>query len=423
MTTAIYLSGDHPRWKPSNEADLEAALQGGLLEETHFLDLKRQLGTTAAANKELARDLAQFAVDGGTLIIGIEEHPDGQTPTLSPVLLSGLPERIEQIARALPDPALAVSCDVIRSEADAARGYVLVNVPLSGTAPHMVEGVYYGRGDKTRTRLSDVEVVRLHRLREDAEAAADRLLADYISRDPVPQDRRAQAHLFVVASPVTPRREMLLDAVHGESWHETFHRLADAGRRLGLGPEYDREKFAPDLTRAGSFGRRSDGAALTDSGLTAARELAGPAVAGAPSREDAFELWLSEDGVIRLMNTRLSDQPPNAGEQMLLAEMIPILTRRVLQIAVAVADHSGYQGPWLLGFAATRIAGMGVWSDHPWGSSPGRVPQDQDEYRATTTAARSEMAESPGAVTNRLVGRLLRTIGQAEAMAVYTTDR
>lgn len=421
MTAAFYLSAGNPRWAPSTEGDLNSALQQGLLEESHYLDLKREVGAKPAANKELARDLAQFAIDSGTLIIGVEEHSDGEPPTLAAVPLAGLPERIEQIARSLPDPPLPITCHVIKSAADPELGYVFVSVPASGTAPHMVDGVYYGRGDKTRIRLSDSEIVRLHRLREDSEEAAEKLLGAYVLRDPVPTEKRKQAHLFVVAAPVTPRREMLLDAVHGDNWEQTFLTLYRAGLQLGLGDQYDRETFAPDLRHAGSFARRADGAALTDSGLTASRDLAERANPGAPFREDTIELEVTEDGVVRLMSTRLSDES-QSGEQMLFTEMIPVLTRRLLKIAVAVADHTGYQGPWRLGFAATGIAGMGAWTKPgAWGSTV-RVPKDQDDYRATTTASYAELLEMPGAATNRLVGRLLRAINQADALEVYTTD-
>jgi hypothetical protein len=64
--TSIYLSSDNPRWIPKTEADLKAAIEGGLLEETHYLDLK-EAPSNKTDNKELARDLASFAVDGGTL--------------------------------------------------------------------------------------------------------------------------------------------------------------------------------------------------------------------------------------------------------------------------------------------------------------------------------------------------------------------
>ncbi|MBP5910800.1 hypothetical protein F3K40_44470 [Streptomyces sp. LBUM 1478] len=39
--TSIYLSSDNPRWMPKTEADLQAAVDGGLFEESHHLDLKK----------------------------------------------------------------------------------------------------------------------------------------------------------------------------------------------------------------------------------------------------------------------------------------------------------------------------------------------------------------------------------------------
>ena len=60
----VYLSAGMPRWTPQNETDLSAAAQRGLLEETHYLDVKREISAGRGANKELARDLASFAVDG-----------------------------------------------------------------------------------------------------------------------------------------------------------------------------------------------------------------------------------------------------------------------------------------------------------------------------------------------------------------------
>ncbi|MFC9587852.1 hypothetical protein ACFVJ8_34185 [Streptomyces yangpuensis] len=69
-------------------------------------------------NKELARDLASFAVDGGTLIIGVQENKESRTFELAPQPLNGLPEKIEQVARTLPDPPLTVITEEISSAAD-----------------------------------------------------------------------------------------------------------------------------------------------------------------------------------------------------------------------------------------------------------------------------------------------------------------
>lgn len=54
----IYLSPEVPGWSPRTEADLQSAIDGGLLEESHRLDLKQALHATKGDNKELARDIA-----------------------------------------------------------------------------------------------------------------------------------------------------------------------------------------------------------------------------------------------------------------------------------------------------------------------------------------------------------------------------
>ena len=74
---SIYLSPAHVRLPMATERDLDAALDAGLLEENHFLDLQREVKSGKAPNKETARDLAQFAIDGGTVLVGIDELDDG----------------------------------------------------------------------------------------------------------------------------------------------------------------------------------------------------------------------------------------------------------------------------------------------------------------------------------------------------------
>ena len=59
---------------PRTEEDLEHLAQNGLLEESHGLDLKRELGSGNAANKDLAKDIAAFSLDGGTILIGAHDR-------------------------------------------------------------------------------------------------------------------------------------------------------------------------------------------------------------------------------------------------------------------------------------------------------------------------------------------------------------
>lgn len=77
-------------WDPLFEPDLAAAIDAGVLAETHYQDIQREVGSKPGDRKELARDLAQFALDGGELIIGIPEDKDARTWTLAPPPLAGL---------------------------------------------------------------------------------------------------------------------------------------------------------------------------------------------------------------------------------------------------------------------------------------------------------------------------------------------
>jgi len=373
-----------------------------LLEESHYLDLKRELGSTRSANKELARDLASFAIDGGTLLVGVAEGDDGALH-VAPVELEGLPERIEQIARTAIDPPLALSSNVLRDQDNPSRGCVVVSIPPSGTAPHMVDGVYQGRGDKTKTRLSDAEVTRLHASRVDVMTTAAQLVAEYSLRDPVPETMRQQAHIFIVAAPVAPRREMLVDALDGD---DAIRGLIQAGADLESLEEVT--QFSPDLRDAHTVHRRLDGVALA-CGLTDARELLERG--HGRFNEDVFEVELSDDGVIRMMTTRFSDVD-RSGEQVFFEEMLPVLVRRVVGIAAAVAGRTGYLGQWMIGLAVTGVAGMGPYLNggHNYGR---RFGVDQPEYRRETVASSLELTEGPGAVTERIVGRYARMFALA----------
>lgn len=80
-------------WRPTTLTEVETAISNGLLDENHFLDLKRELRTGNSANKEIAKDIAAFAIDGGLLLIGVDEGPP---VTVTPVSLNGLAERVSK---------------------------------------------------------------------------------------------------------------------------------------------------------------------------------------------------------------------------------------------------------------------------------------------------------------------------------------
>jgi hypothetical protein len=76
-------------WPATSAAQLDTAIDNGLLVESHFVDLKREL-PAAPRNQGIAVDLAAFSVDGGVVFVGVDEATS--PPSVSPVSLSGLAE-------------------------------------------------------------------------------------------------------------------------------------------------------------------------------------------------------------------------------------------------------------------------------------------------------------------------------------------
>jgi predicted HTH transcriptional regulator len=170
-----YLSPERPQWSPKDEAEVHKAVTQGWIAESHHIDVKREVGDSPDDRKETARDLASFAIDGGALLIGVEEDKANWTFSLAPQPLDGLMERLEQVAAFVVDPPLTIIPEEIPSSDDSTSGYLLVQVPPSSSAPHMVGGQYFGRGERTRRQLSDAEVLRLHARHRSAEDEGARL--------------------------------------------------------------------------------------------------------------------------------------------------------------------------------------------------------------------------------------------------------
>jgi hypothetical protein len=405
----VYLSPQLPRVPLATEQQLVRAVTEGLLEESHFIDLKRELKAGKGENRELARDLASFAIDGGTLLIGVDEEADGSAH-LSPVALDGLAERVEQVAHMVPDPPLAVVTKRIGTQADPSVGYLVVHVPTSPAAPHMVDNRYIGRGDKTKRYLSDSEVLRLHEQRRSTQDDAMALLDAEFRRDPVPQEARSQSHLFLLAEPLTGRPEMLLHIVEGDGWQQ---RLLDFARR-SVTPELQQVLaatvggFSPDIGQLQSFDRRPDGAALTTYGLASGRVLREDTL----EPENVAELEVDEDGGLRMFTSRLSARLGHDNGEQLVFDVAPVLyVRRLIALTVAAAQEAGYFGNWVLAVGATGLEGrQSVRQSQEWTLSPranryasGHLPTSSDcVLRRTDVATRCSGGSSRWAAPTSL---------------------
>jgi predicted HTH transcriptional regulator len=152
----------------------------GEVREHHHLEFKRDnYGSADSSKKELAKDVAALAVDGGVLVIGVDEDSSsGRATQLTPVALAGQVERIQSICAGRIDPPLPIKVRDLPDPDIPETGLVVIEVPSSPTAPHQVDGRYVGRADRMVRVLADAEVVRLHHLR----VPLDRAVEDELQR-------------------------------------------------------------------------------------------------------------------------------------------------------------------------------------------------------------------------------------------------
>jgi hypothetical protein len=164
----------------------------------------------------MAKDIAALALDGGTMVIGVDEDDTGRVVALVPVEIAGVAERLDQAALHRCDPSVTVRIDLLVNPVDEATGLLMVEVPASPLAPHMVDGRYYGRGDRGIRVLSDAEVVRLHQMQALEADRIERTLDDAIAdaNRLLPEDSAKVGRLVIVAEPAPVQRPDLMAEVY-----------------------------------------------------------------------------------------------------------------------------------------------------------------------------------------------------------------
>jgi hypothetical protein len=290
-----------------------------------------------------------------------------------------------------------------------------VHVPPSAQAPHMVDYVYYGRGDRANVRLGDEQVRaiiegRRHR-RTDVTAELRRMADD----DPIAAEKRQLGHLYLLAQPETAAEEALVEFLaRGDAVPVIRELLGSVVRDRGSAtPE-----FSPDIPRLLDQIPRAEGLALTS---YSAEE--------GPRRElTLLELVIREDGGVRLTCGRGTDTfprpglpPPDEPPMAVIAVLVLGLTHTVAALAGRLADaYAAYQGQWRLGIRMDRLRGavpLDLIQGHPL-HRPGH-PYTRDEYERVTSASTEELVNAPHAVAERLVAPLLRGLGIAPRYLPY----
>lgn len=312
-------------------------------------------------NKELARDLAQFALDGGVLVFGVEEDKADHSFSLTPFEMpDGALERIEQIAQTVCQPPLPVAPRYVASEQTPGAGYIVVDVPISARAPHMVDGRYLARGETQKQYLDDTSVRAILASRAHEMDRADLLLDQLISADPLGTVKSSQrnAHFFSVAIP--------LSAFAGEDADRELLQDVYLAARSAVGTEHMLCTY-PQTVRT-----RSAGCVMVSGSL-----LGNSAYLADLSGTDRWhsiingtaEFGVRHDGGIWAYHSRLSKRDDRRISR-LFPEQAVGGTLMVAAAAAKWAQVHRYHGSWAFGVATTGMAGARPVDREPWDTDP-----------------------------------------------------
>lgn len=407
LAVPVYLGPALPRWQPRSVDDVRAAISDGTLGERHWLDVKAEVGNTDSTKKGLAKDLAAFANDGGALLIGVRENKEAAALAAAPILLDGLAETVDQIARSRCDPPVYVVCHPLPAPAEAdgkARGVLLIEVPPSPSAPHMADGRYYGRGDTTNHQLTDADVARLHAVRNARQVTAAQLIATEAGRDPVAADLRELSHLYVVAQPVASPPDLVTDLIGSPDLDQMVVAVPAGCPAAGnaAAPSWSTLTFRAEP--------RAMGSGFSSHGLVARQfqpELA------AATEKTLLDVEIQDDGRVSLFCGRGSNI---RGDSQYVADAAVVsLTRAVVTFAGRLGARTGYAGRWTLAIGVDDLTGkVSSAALNTIRLGPDYSPFTAESYVRGTEAVTVELLDQPGAVTRRLTDRLLRALGRSQ---------
>lgn len=418
---------------PVIHSDLVAAIANAVFpHERHWLDFKEMLypphrpGSQRSKSKddvhdELARDLASLAVRGGYLVFGVHEDKQNHSFTVAEMdLPAQLDQTIDQVARARVLPELYVVPTLVPNPANPSRGLVVVEVPESPLAPHMVGGIYYGRSETGKVQLADDEVERLIQRRGQAFGRlSEAMTATRVAADPVTQWNDRVSHFYLTALPTQPWPDMFLRYTRDRAAWGSF--VTQSGNFVATALKADSDRPS-DLNVAFAqlidFRRtQRDRGAWFYSWPQTGRQ--------APGLERM--VGLSDNGAVRYIDLNAGSRPdghnrfqaammagggagvgPGWGRAVIYELQLWWRMVDILRLVSYLAAEANYHGGWLIGVEIDRLRGY-VSANHGISFQP--TEWDADSFVNHSRTTTNELTKHPREVVRRLLQALFRDLG------------
>jgi hypothetical protein len=367
-------------WLPATYAD--ADVHARRVVENHYTELKRTYEQTDGGRRELAKDLAALALDGGVLVIGVDEDDLGRAVKVMPVDLANFAERIDSAALYRCDPPVVdfgVTPLPDSADENETTGILVVEVAAHPDAPVMVDSRYYGRGERSVRRLSDAEVVRLHQARALEAEHVERTLDTAVDEARAALPEHQVGRLTIVAEPAPIRRADVMAGVYaGHGWWR-WQQEADAAAAAYVRLQDSR---SPALTSCLYGGDPFSPLQHLGGGTAPGRQPRGVAVKGGERTSGHMGyLHLDESGALRLVINRIIMQD---------------LTRSVLDWHFAVSATTYAVGMFTQIRQKSGLHSrldVGVHLDHLRGVVP--TPTGTGPFRWSVTRLRSSTCTPP----------------------------
>ena len=399
MTSSFYAGPDLGYLNIASWDDLVAAVQAGALNESHWVECKEHIrAKEPGANRETAKDLASLTVDGGVLAIGVRDKKKNQPLTDADVVgtdddIDGLLKRLTHIARGTTvRPAIQIIPGPVLQHPDKPnRAALLISVPASASAPHMVAGSYWGRDAQGKRTLDDVEVDRLfhqRRLRQEDFESRLRALSDTL--DPFRGGQRRLAHAYVVARPDLPADGSFMRALEDRNvltnelisvWNSRQYRFESPSFLQLDGDQPHPEGIARDF--------RVD------------QPSSGDDLGHMHFEADHMRLFVGRDGSVQVASGRGS-RPRIDGRPIVDVKFVAGVVHQVIMLAAQLAaGRLAYTGTWTIGVHINNLAySYGV--QRPMFPDAGQ-PYATPEYTRVESTSTAAMIDDPVSIVDDLL--------------------